>query len=292
MRLLRDSRDELVYAYRQDGGETRLFRYEDMLHVRGQAILDPLCGRSAVLYGAEAIGLGLAAESFGSKFFSNDTRPGGVLNVKGDISDDAIKRLQEAWDSKHGGSENHWRVAILREGTAWQSIGVPPEQAQFLETRQFQRTEIAGLFGVPPHLIGDLSRATWANIEHQSIEFVTHSVEPWTTRIEMALWRDVFRISAGKRSHRAEFNTKILMQGDAKTRAEGLAIMRQNGVISADDWRQAEGMNPTGDASGSVLLVNGTMIPVAEAVKPKAPPPPPPPTPQEVPDEPSDNTPA
>jgi hypothetical protein len=95
----------------------------------------------------------------------------------------------------------------------------------------------------------------------------------------MALRRDVFRISAGKRSHRAEFDTKILKQGDQLTRSQALAIMRQNGVISADDWRQAEGMNPTGDEAGSVLLVNGTMIPVAEAAAPPPPPPPPAPVP-------------
>jgi HK97 family phage portal protein len=279
MRLARDSRDELVYVYNLGNGQNRLFPFSDILHVRGQAVLDPLSGRSAVYYGAEAIALGLATESFGSKFFANDSRPGGVLTVDGKLSDEAASRLKTQWDAMHSGAQNRWRVAVLENGVTWQAVGVPPEQAQFLETRQFQRTEIAGLFGVPPHLIGDLSRATWANIEHQSIEFVTHSVEPWTTRIEMALRRDVFRISAGKRSHRAEFDTKILKQGDQLTRSQALAIMRQNGVISADDWRQAEGMNPTGDEAGSVLLVNGTMIPVSEAAAPPPPPPPPAPVP-------------
>lgn len=287
MRLARDSRDELVYVYSLGNGQNRLFAYDDILNIRGQAVLDPLSGRSAVYYGAEAIGLGLATESFGAKFFENDSRPGGILTVDGKLSDDAASRLKVQWDAMHGGAQNRWRVAVLENGVSWQTIGVPPEQAQFLETRQFQRTEIAGLFGVPPHLIGDLSRATWANIEHQSIEFVTHSVEPWTTRIEQALRRDVFRISAGKRSHRAEFDTKILKQGDQLTRSNALQIMRQNGVISADDWRQAEGMNPTGDEAGKVLLVSSLMVPVADAVEPPPPPPAPMPAITEAPNEPA-----
>lgn len=275
MRLVRNQQDEIVYVYRREDGTHRAFSWQDMLHVRGQAVLDTLCPRSAVAYGAEAIGLGLAAQDFGAKFYTNDSRPGGILTVDGKLTDEAGARLKAAWEQMHAGGQNRWRVAVLENGVTWQAIGVPPEQAQFLQTRQFQRTEIAGLFGVPLHMLGDLSRATWANIEHQSIEFVTHSIEPWTTRIEQAVWRDVFRITTGKRDHSAEFYTDLLRRGDAKSRQESLAIMRQNGVITGNEWRRIEGMNPLPADVGDVALVNGNMIPIEKATAPEPPPAPP-----------------
>lgn len=273
MAVGRDTSDNLVYLYRPlPNDPPRLFRFDDVLHVKGQMLLDVLTGRSPASYGAEAIGLGLAAESFGARFFGNDSRPGGILTVDGRLSDEAAERLRTSWESMHAGGHNRWRVAVLENGVTWQAIGVPPEDAQLLQTRQFQRAEIAGLTGVPLHMLGDLSRATWANIEHQGIEFADYAVEPWTTRIEQCIWRDVFRVSPGKRSHEAEFDTRRLKQGDAKTRSESFAIMRQNGVINADEWRQAEGLNPVGGEIGSAYLVNGNMIGVARAVAPPEPP--------------------
>lgn len=264
MRIVRDERDELLYLYTV-GSESipRPFPFRDIFHIRGKAVLEAVRGTSPVQFGAEAIGLGAAAERFGSKFFSNDSRPGGILTVAGKLSQEARERLIAGWEKAHRGAENRWRVAVLEEGANWQTIGVPPEQAQFLETRKFQRTEIAALFRVPPHMIGDLERATFSNIEHQSIEFVTYSIEPWTTRIEHAARRDLFRTMAGKRSHMAEFYTDLLKYGDFKTRAEALAIMRQNGALTGNEWRLEVGYSPHAD--GDVLLVNGNMIPVKQA---------------------------
>lgn len=265
MRIVRDEQtDELIYLYTVPNESLpRPFPFRDIFHIRGKAVLEAVRGTSPVQFGAEAIGLAAAAERFGSKFFSNDSRPGGILSVAGKLSKEARERLVASWEQMHKGGENRWRVAVLEEGANWQTVGVPPEQAQFLETRKFQRTEIAALFRVPPHMIGDLERATFSNIEHQSIEFVTYSIEPWTTRIEHAARRDLFRTMAGKRSHLAEFYTDLLKYGDFKTRAEALAIMRQNGALTANEWRLEAGYSPHSD--GNVLLVNGNMIPVKAA---------------------------
>jgi phage portal protein BeeE len=145
MRLARDSRDELVYVYNLGNGQNRLFPYADILHVRGQAVLDPLCGRSAVFYGAEAIALGLATESFGAKFFANDSRPGGLLSVDGKLSDEAASRLKVQWEAYAGG-QNRWRVAVLkRRHLAGRRR---PRQAQF-RAGSFENRNSRPV-GVPP----------------------------------------------------------------------------------------------------------------------------------------------
>lgn len=275
MRIVRDSDDELVYLYTMPGQQApRPFSFLEVFTIRGKAVLEAVRGTSAIDYGREAIGLAMSAERFGAKFFGNDSRPGGVLQYAGKLSKEAKERLKESWEQSHGGSENRWRIAVLEDGVTWQTIGVPPEQAQFLETRKFQRSEIAALFRVPPHMIGDLEHATFSNIEHQGIQFVTNSIEPWTTRIEQAMRRDLFRIAPGMRSHRAEFDTDPLKYGDFLTRQNALAIARQNGVITANDWRRELNLNPHPD--GNVLLVNGNMIPISQANEPPKPAPPPP----------------
>ena len=139
---------------------------------------------------------------------------------------------------------------------------MPNNEAQFLETRKFQVNEICRIFRVPPHMIGDLDRATFSNIEHQSISFAVHTIRPWLVRIEQAMNRALFADSEKGRFY-VQFNLDGLMRGDYKSRMEGYAIARQNGWMSANDIRELENLNPLSDEDGgNVYLVNGNMIPV------------------------------
>ena len=146
-------------------------------------------------------------------------------------------------------------------------ISLPNNEAQFLETRKFQVEEICRIYRVPPHLIGDLSRSTFANIEHQSIDFATHTIRPWLVRIEQAMNRALFSENEKGRFY-VQFNIDGLMRGDYKSRMEGYAIARQNGWMSANDIRELENMNPIAEEDGgNEYLVNGNMIRIAQAAQ-------------------------
>ena len=147
---------------------------------------DGLTGYSPIGLMRRAVALGLSAEEFGERFFENDARPGIVLEHPGKLKQDAYNNLKESWDEEHKGVSKSHRVSILEEGMKLHEVGIPPEDAQFLETRQFQVTEIARIFRVPPHMIADLTRSTNNNIEHQGIEFVKYSILPWARRIEQS----------------------------------------------------------------------------------------------------------
>lgn len=153
---------------------------------------DGLLGYSPVALFRQSIGLALATEEFGAKFFGNGSRPGGILTHPGKLNKDAKERLKEGWTAAYGGLTNAQRVAVLEEGVTWTQLGIPPEEAQFLETRKFQVTEIARIYRVPPHMLADLERATFSNIEHQSIDFVVHTVRPWLVRWEQAMAWSLF----------------------------------------------------------------------------------------------------
>ncbi len=144
----------------------------------------------------------------------------------------------------------------------FETISMPNNEAQFLETRKFQVSEICRIFRVPPHLVGDLEHATFSNIEHQSISFAVHTIRPWLVRIEQAINRSLFSEKEKPRFY-AQFNIDGLMRGAYKERMEGYAIARQNGWMSANDIRELENMNPLNEEQGgSTYLVNGNMIPI------------------------------
>lgn len=255
MQETRDPQDRLLFIYTLPNGEPVPFRPNQLHRWRG-----PWGGQSPIALARQAVGLALATEEYGARFFGNDSRPGGVLQHPGRLSDEGASRLKADWEALHGGLKNRHRVAILEEGMTWQTIGIPPQDAQFLETRKYQTQEIARLYRVPLHLIQDLDRATWGNIEHQAIDFVTHTIRPWLVRVEQATARDLFADTPSRRTHYAEFLVDGLLRGDAMTRAQALAIQRQNGVLSANEWRAIENRNPIN--GGDALLVDGTMVPI------------------------------
>ena len=233
MEVDRDSSGRLTYSYTTTEGGAVQLNPEDVLHIPGLGF-DGIMGYSPIALEKNAIGLGIAAEEYGSKFFQNGARPSGILTHPNTVRDP--KRLRESWNATYGGSSNGAKVAILEENMSFTPISLPNNEAQFLEMRKFQVEEICRIFRVPPHLIGDLSRSTFANIEHQSIDFAMHTIRPWLVRIEQAMNRALFSENEKGRFY-VQFNIDGLMRGDYKSRMEGYAIARQNGWMSANDIR-------------------------------------------------------
>lgn len=247
----------LVYRYVPETGGTVNYAPSDILHVKGPSP-DGLVGWSPLKLARESIGLGLAAEEYGARLFSNDARPGGVLEHPDNMSKEAYDRLRDSWNEMHRGAGNSHKAAILEEGTTWKTIGIAPEDAQFLETRRFQVVEIARIFRIPPHMLADLERATFSNIEQQSIEFVIHTLRPWLVRWEQAVHRVLFT-AAERGKFFAEHLVDGLLRGDIKSRYDAYAVGRQNGWLSANDIRGLENMNPVD--GGDTYLVPLNMIP-------------------------------
>jgi HK97 family phage portal protein len=242
----------LKYFYRvpkPKGGEkpVKKLDQERVLHIKGLSS-NGIIGYDPITLAGQALGLALGTEEYGARFFGNGARPG-------------YKRLQGSWEDRHMGLSNAHRTAILEEGLDYKEVGLAPEAAQFLQTRKFQNTEIARLYRVPPHMLADLERATFSNIEHQSLEFMMHTMRPWLVRWEQELQRAV--VSEGDRGTIfCEFLVDGLLRGDIASRYTAYAQGRQNGWLSANDIREKENMNPV--EGGDVLLVPLNMIPASE----------------------------
>lgn len=267
MEVDRNDAGKLTYTYKTTKGDQVVLRPENVLHIPGLGF-DGIVGYSPIAMEKNALGLTLAAEEYGSKFFSNGATPSGVLTHPGTVKD--IKRLRESWQNAYGGSGNSNKTAILEEGMTFTQISIPNNAAQFLETRKFQVEEIARIYRVPLHLIGDLEHATFSNIEHQSISFAVHTILPWVKRIEQAIDRALFSDQEKGRFY-VRFNMDGLMRGDYKSRMDGYAVARQNGWMSCNDIRMLEGLNPIAEEDGGdAVLVNGNMISLKAAMENKA----------------------
>lgn len=261
MNVDRDDRGRLTYTYNKDGVEYML-RAEDVLHIPGLGF-DGIVGHSPIALERNAVGLGLAAEEFGSRFFAHGATPSGVLTHPGVLKD--TSKLRESWMSTYGGSNNAGKVAILEEGMSFTPISLPNDSAQFLESRKFQVNEICRIYRVPPHMVADLEHATFSNIEHESINFGVYTIRPWLVRIEQAMNRALLSDSEKGRIF-VQFNLDGLIRGDYKSRMEGYAIARQNGWMSANDIRSLENQNLIPESEGgSQYLVNGNMVPINRA---------------------------
>jgi len=253
------------------GGHPAILEPADMLHVPALG-WNGLVGLSPVRLAREAVGLGQAAEAFGSGFFGNGARPGGVLSVNQALDPKARAKIAEAWEAAHQGVERAGRVAVLGLGASFTATTIPPEDAQFLETRRFQVSEVARIFRVPPHMLADLERATFSNIEHLGLEFVMHSLRPWLVRWEQEINRKLFGTS-GTAGLYAEHAVDGLLRGDQASRFAAYAVGRQWGWLSADDVRELENLPPLADGAGSAYLQPLNMVPVGEPAAGTAPPP-------------------
>lgn len=270
MEVERDERGNLYYIYSRDTDENPNFKgsgqfvlkAEDVLHIPGLGF-DGLIGYSPIAMAKNTVGMTLACEEYGASFFANGANPGGVLEHPGVLKDPS--KVRESWNSVYRGSNNAHKIAVLEEGMKYQQIGIPPEEAQFLETRKFQVNEIARLFRVPPHMVGDLEKSSFSNIEQQSLEFVKYTLEPWVIRWEQALQRALL-LPGEKGKYFIKFNLDGLLRGDYQSRMNGYSVGRQNGWLSANDIREMENLNPISDEEGGNLyLVNGSMTKLADA---------------------------
>lgn len=226
------------YDYLATSGRKRL-RTGSVFHIPGLSS-NGLVGFSPITVHREALGLYQALENFGSSFMRNQARPGFALLHPGNLSLGAQERLAVQVDGMRG-SANAGKTVVLEEGISLKEIGVPPEDAQYIEARKFQREEVASMFRVPPHLIGDLSRSTNNNIEHQSLEFVMHTLRPWLVRIEQEIKA---QLMDGDEDFFPEFLVDGLLRGDALGRAQSLAVQLEHGVITENEWRAIENRNP------------------------------------------------
>ena len=270
MDVQRDDRGNIYYVYSRNSDENPMFKEygdirlkaEDVLHIPGLGF-DGLIGYSPIAMAKNAVGMTLACEEYGASFFANGANPGGVLEHPGVLKDPS--KVRESWNSVYRGVSNAHKIAVLEEGMKYQQIGIPPEEAQFLETRKFQINEIARLYRIPPHMVGDLDKSSFSNIEQQSLEFVKYTLDPWVIRWEQSLQRSLL-LPGEKGKYFIKLNVDGLLRGDYQSRMNGYAVGRQNGWFSANDIREMENMNPIPDEEGGNLyLINGAMTKLADA---------------------------
>ena len=269
MSVDRDENGQLYYTYTRSAEEAKtaetgsvILLPKDVLHIPGLGF-DGLVGYSPIAMAKNAIGLAIATEEYGAKFFANGAAPSGVLEHPGTIKDPS--RVREAWQSQFGGSANSGKIAVLEEGMKYTPISISPEQAQFLETRKFQINEIARIFRVPPHMVGDLEKSSFSNIEQQSLEFVKYTLDPWVVRWEQSIARTLLTENE-KRTYFVKFNLEGLLRGDYASRMNGYATARQNGWMSANDIRELENLDRIPpEEGGDLYLINGNMLPLKHA---------------------------
>ncbi len=260
----RTEKGELYYIYHAytnevpgENNKDIIFRRDEILHIPGLSF-NGLVGFSPIAMMKNSLGTTMAVEKYGSAFFKNGAQPSGVLEHPGVLKDP--QKIRENWVKAYGGSGNAHRVAVLEEGMSYKPISLPPEDSQFLSTREFGVEEICRMFRVPPHMVQDLKRATFSNIEHQSIDFVVHTLDPWLVRIEKAIVKDLL-LEEEKDCFFPKFNVDGLLRGDYKSRMDGYSVGISTGIISPNEARRKENMPPLPEEDGGDYhIVNGTFI--------------------------------
>lgn len=264
MEVNRDSNGMLYYVYQKTSddaptmeGSSVILSPSEVLHVPGLGF-DGLVGYSPIAMAKNAIGLSMAAEEYGAKFYANGAAPSGVLEHPGVLKDPA--KVRDSWNAAFGGSSNSHKVAVLEEGLKYTPISISPNEAQFLETRKFQIDEIARIFRVPPHMVGDLEKSSFSNIEQQSLEFVKYTLDPWVVRWEQSLSRALLS-ETEKKSYFFKFNLEGLLRGDYQSRMQGYSVGIQNGFMCPNDVRELENLDLIPDElGGNKYMVNGNMV--------------------------------
>lgn len=263
MRVKQDDAGVLTYLYtRPRDGTVVTFSQEEIFHVRGLTA-DGVVGLSVLEAARNSIGVSIRTEQHGATLFSKGATPSGSLEVQGELSLEAYARLRKDFEENYAGSENAHRVMILEQGAKFSPISMSAVDSQFIESRKFTRSEIAMFFGVPPHAIGDVERGTsWGSgIEQQNIGFLIHTLMPYIVNIQQACIRDLIPLP-DQTKFVVKFDTDLLTKADFVSRQNGLQVMRRNGVLSANDWRKAEGFDPIegaeADSYVTVAAAGGT----------------------------------
>ena len=245
-------------------GKNAVLGIYPLLHIPGLSF-NGLVGFSPIAMMKNSLGTTMAVEKYGSAFFKNGAQPAGVLEHPGTLKDPA--KIRENWTKVYGGPGNAHRVAVLEENMHYKPISLPPEDSQFLSTREFGVEEICRIFRVPPHMVQDLKRATFSNIEHQSIDFVVHTLDPWLVRIEKAIVKDLL-LEKEKDLFFPKFNVDGLLRGDYKSRMDGYSVGISTGIISPNEARRKENMPPLSEEDGGDFhIVNGTFIKLKDVGK-------------------------
>ena len=275
--------DRLWYYVRAPMGEEIQLRQEQVLHIRSLAG-EGIIGYSPVDLQREALGLAKIEEEYRARFFKNDARPSGIVEIPGQLSDPAFQRLKGDIAEKYAGIGNKFRVMLLEEGSKWHDVGFPPATAEFIEGRKFQLEEIARILGVPLILLQSTEKATsWGTgIEQFMLQFMQFTIRPWLKRWEARINASLFTEQEQK-SYYVEALIDDLLRADSRARAETLAIWRRNGIINANDWLALENRNPLPGPEGKIYVIEGNMtrledvglnareVPVSGANAPAAP---------------------
>ena len=269
MRVERDDKGKRIYKYRPSTGENEhmktseevTFQNFEILHIPALGF-DGLSGYSPIAMARNAIGVAMACEEFGAKFFENGARPSGILKVPHVLKDP--QKLSESWQAAYGGA-NSGKTAVLEEGVEYQQLSVNQSDAQFLETRKFQIAEIARIFRVPLHMLNELDRATFSNITQQSLEFITYTLTPYLVRLEQSFNKALFSPSECER-YFVKFNVDGFLRGDYETRMRGYSAALQSGILSVNEVRSLEDLNSIpAEAGGDYHLVNGNLAKLEDA---------------------------
>lgn len=260
MTISRDQSGNLNYRYTASGQE-KTYKDSQLFKITGMS-LNGINGLSVIQYAKESLGLTQATETFGASYFGSGAKVDGILSAPAGIVVENKDEIRKQWENEHQGPVRRHRISVLDQGIEYKQIGLPPEDSQFLETRQFQITEVCRWFRMPPHKIQHLLNATFSNIEHQSIEYVVDCLRPWIVRIEKAISRCLLKPQEVSRYY-AKFNVDALLRGDYKARMEGHAIAKNNGILSSNEIRDVEDWNPIPDGQGGdTYMVNGNYIPM------------------------------
>ena len=229
------------FRYTDRSGQTQYFRRDQLWHLRGLSS-DGIVGMSPIEMQRETVATGLAAQDYGNRFFSNDAKPsGGWIEFPGKFADSATKQtFRESWQAMQSGA-NRGKVAVLEQGMKFHEIGITNKDSQFLETRQFNVSDVARIFRMPPHLIGDLSKATFSNIEQQSLDFVIHTMTPWAERWESSV--ETFLLGP-ESDMEVEFDFAVLLRGDTAGRGTYYHNGILDGWMTRNEAREREGLDP------------------------------------------------
>lgn len=264
MEVDRDKQGRIVYIYTSYSDETPklqnkqvIFRADEIFHIPGLGF-NGLIGFSPIAMMKNSLGMNLAVEKYGSAFFKNGAQPSGVLEHPSVLKNP--EKIRENWSDVYGGPNNAHKVAVLEEGMQYKAISLPPEDSQFLSTRQFGVNEICRIFRVPPHMVQDLSHATFSNIEHQSIDFVVHTLTPWLVRWEQSIIKDLL-LPEEQDIFFPKFNVDGLLRGDYESRMSGYATGISNGFLSPNDVHRLENMDLIpAEKGGDSYYLNGGYV--------------------------------
>lgn len=240
----------ILYRYTPEKGQRETYTQDEIFHLRGMT-LDGMTGLSPIAYHRETLGMAMAQQEYAARFYANDARPGGTLEHPGSFKNpETADKIKDEWQKIYAGQGRH-SVALLQEGMKFTPLQMSHEDMQFIETRKFSVTDIARLFRVPPHMIADLDRATFSNIEEMALEFVTYSITPWFVLWEQQISADLI---LAPQYYYAEFLTDGLLRGNMAARYTAYAVGRNNGWLSANEIREKENLNPRSDAGGDAYL--------------------------------------